>query len=56
MKWWHKVLSSQLLEDIIDNFDPYQIERERILVIERLKHKENNKENENESLGKNRQR
>ena len=40
MKWWKRLLNSQLLEDIINNFDPYSIEAQRILVSEKLKHKE----------------
>jgi hypothetical protein len=53
MNWWRKILNSQLLNDIIDGFDPYQIEVERVLVSERLKQKEEeNKENKHEPLGK----
>lgn len=53
MSWWKKIRNSQLLEYVIDNFDPYQIEVERVLVNECMKYKEkNNKENKNEPLGK----
>lgn len=51
MSWWKQVKSALSLKDIIDNFDPYQIEAERVLVNKRLNQKEeNNKENKNDPM------
>lgn len=44
----------QIHEVIIDIFDPYNNDIQRISVNEKLNNKENNKENKNEPLGKNR--
>jgi hypothetical protein len=54
MRWLKRIYNSRLFEAIANNFDPYSQYIERFLAIEKLKYKEeNNKENENEPLGKN---